>query len=157
MSFSTIQGVMKFATAEQKHIGSYNVTIKSQLETELPNIIETWFNVIVSPKSTDTKPITFRRPSFNLEDKDITFNETFIYALPIVYNFEGRKMNIKLNLHTAEAFLMYDEQTFTLSAIDNKLSKEYADVYTITVTAWLDDALNKESYSEVFKLTVIIP
>ena len=48
-------------------------------------------------------------------------------------------MNLKLNMHTAEAFLSYDEKKQTLSDIASKLSKEYAGVYTITVTAWLDD------------------
>ena len=57
MSFSATEGVIKFSTAEQRHISIYNVTLKSQLVSEHSNTVETWFNIIISPKPNQSETL----------------------------------------------------------------------------------------------------
>ena len=147
------KGFLIFEAPKTRHIGTYEISVRSVLESQTRIEARGQVTVVVSPKVVAVE-LPIREPVFYLSNQEAFVNQTYSYEVPAVFNYEGRRMNITLELGSAGQFVSFDSASMTLSSNGNLLRPEFEGVYRIIVKAWLEDELKPETYYDSFYLKV---
>ena len=135
-------GLLKFATAQKLHVGEHKISLSALLLSQTRQNSSAELTLIVNYQPFDLNLPSQRPPEFKFESQKVLIGDSYSYQLPIIKNYQGFEMNMKVGLGQAEGFLYFDEKTQTLKINENSLDNSKAGVYAVTVTVWLNDENN---------------